>query len=118
MLATVCHHLGDSWKWAREGANFAAALFYNSIFRVSKWFFFSGTPTHLTTSAPEMSGPSAVSKLQMSRPEMRVLYVTGYAETPIVQKLIEEEAILLQKPVSRVTLLNRVDELLHARAHA
>jgi PAS domain S-box-containing protein len=67
---------------------------------------------------PEMSGPSAVSKLQMSHPEMRVLYVTGYAETPIVQKLIEEEAILLQKPVSRVTLLNRVDELLHARAHA
>jgi hypothetical protein len=46
------------------------------------------------------------------------MYVTGYAEAPIVQKLIEEEAILLQKPVSRVTLLNRVDELLHARTHA
>src|SRR5262249_40357465 len=45
MLATVYHHLGDSWKWAREGANFAAVLFYNSIFRVSKWFFFSQIPT-------------------------------------------------------------------------
>jgi hypothetical protein len=51
MLGIVDHHLGDSWKWAREGANFAAALFYNSIFRVSKWFFFSRAPTHLKTCA-------------------------------------------------------------------
>jgi hypothetical protein len=51
MLGTVYHHLGDSWKWAREGANSAAALFYNSIFRVSKWFFFSGASTHLKACA-------------------------------------------------------------------
>src|SRR5262249_14184763 len=30
---------------------FAAKLFYNSIFRVSKWFFFLHTPAHLKTFA-------------------------------------------------------------------
>src|SRR5262249_17488220 len=30
---------------------FAAKLFYNSIFRVSKWFFFLHTPAHLKTCA-------------------------------------------------------------------
>src|SRR5579862_6184660 len=66
---------------------------------------------------PEMSGPLAVSKLQLSHPEVQVLYVSGYAETPIVQKLIAEGAVLLQKPLSRMTLLTKVDELLHSRAN-
>ncbi len=65
---------------------------------------------------PEMSGPAAVSKLRLSHPEVRVLYVSGYAETPIVQELIAEGAVLLQKPLSRMTLLTKVDELLHSRA--
>ena len=38
-------------EMAREAANFAASLFYNSIFRVSKWFFFSQIPTCLKTCA-------------------------------------------------------------------
>jgi hypothetical protein len=38
MLRADCNHLGDLWKWAREAANFAAFLFYNSISGVSKWF--------------------------------------------------------------------------------
>jgi len=32
--------LGDLWKWARAAANFAAFLLYNSISRVSRWFFY------------------------------------------------------------------------------
>ena len=66
---------------------------------------------------PEMSGPLAVSKLRLSHPEVRVLYVSGYAETPIVQELIAEGAVLLQKPLSRMTLLTKVDELLHPTAN-
>jgi len=66
---------------------------------------------------PEMSGPLAVSKLRLSHPEIQVLYVSGYAETPIVQELIAEGAVLLQKPLSRMTLLTKVDELLHSRAN-
>jgi DNA-binding NtrC family response regulator len=66
---------------------------------------------------PEMSGPFAVSKLRLSHPEMQALYVSGYAETPIVQELIAEGALLLQKPLSRMSLLTKVDELLHSRSN-
>jgi len=48
MLVFVLHHLGDSWKSAHEGANFAAILFYDRISRVSKWFFPSVVSTQLT----------------------------------------------------------------------
>jgi CheY-like chemotaxis protein len=65
---------------------------------------------------PEMSGPSAVSKLRELHPETKALFVSGYAEVPVAQQLIEEGATLLQKPVSRIDLLRKVDEMLHARA--
>jgi len=52
---------------------------------------------------PEMSGPLAVSKVRISHPEIQALYVSGYAATPIVQQLIAEGALLLQKPLSRLT---------------
>ena len=66
---------------------------------------------------PEMSGPLVVSRLRSSHPEIQTLYVSGYADTPIVQELIAEGAVLLQKPLSRMTLLTKVDELLHLRAN-
>jgi len=34
-----------------RSVNFAAALFYNSIFRVSKWFFFAQASPCLNTCA-------------------------------------------------------------------
>ena len=64
---------------------------------------------------PGMSGPLAVSKLQTLHPEMRVLYVSGYAEVPVAQQLIAGGAVVLQKPVSRMDLLSRVNEMLHSR---
>ena len=64
---------------------------------------------------PEMSGPSAIAKLRVLHPEMQALYVSGYAEVPVAQQLIAEGAALLQKPVSRMDLLKKVDEMLHGR---
>jgi len=43
------------------------------------------------------------------------LFVSGYAEVPVAQRLIEEGAMLLQKPVSRSDLMRKVDEILHLR---
>jgi len=43
------------------------------------------------------------------------LFVSGYAEVPVAQRLIEEGAMLLQKPVSRSDLMRKVDEILHVR---
>lgn len=64
---------------------------------------------------PEMDGPSAVSKLQKLHPEMQVLFVSGFAEVPVAQQLIAEGAPLLQKPVSRIDLMRKIDEMLHSR---
>ena len=77
-------------------------------------------PIHLVISdvvMPEMSGPMAVSKLRISHPELQALYMSGYAETPVVQELIAEGALLLQKPLTRMTLLTKVDEMLHSSAN-
>ena len=75
-------------------------------------------PIHLMISdviLPDISGPSAVSAVQASHPETKVLFVSGYAEGSLVQKVIEAGAILLEKPVSRSDLLREVDEILHLR---
>jgi two-component system, cell cycle sensor histidine kinase and response regulator CckA len=64
---------------------------------------------------PEMSGPSAIAKVRVLHPEIKALYVSGYAEVPVAQQLIAEGAALLQKPVSRMDLLKKVDEMLHGR---
>jgi PAS domain S-box-containing protein len=76
-------------------------------------------PIHLMVSdviLPDISGPSAVSAVQASHPETKALFVSGYAEGYVVQKVIEAGAILLQKPVSRSNLLREVDEILHLRS--
>lgn len=62
---------------------------------------------------PDMSGPSAVFKLRQFHPEAQVLYVSGYAEVPVAQQLVSEGVLVLQKPVLRIDLLEKVDELLH-----
>jgi PAS domain S-box-containing protein len=75
-------------------------------------------PIHLILSdllLPDMRGPSAVAMVQALHPETKVLFVSGYAEVPVTQKLIEEGAMLLQKPVSRNDLMRKVDEILHPR---
>jgi len=64
---------------------------------------------------PEMSGPLTVEKLQALHPETQVLYVSGYAEVPVAQQLIADGATLLQKPISRMDLLKKVDAILHSR---
>ncbi len=64
---------------------------------------------------PGVSGPSAAASLKESHPETQVLYVSGYAEVPVAQKLVAEGAVLLQKPVSRMDLLKKVHEVLHLR---
>ncbi len=63
---------------------------------------------------PEMSGPLAVKKLQALHPEMKALYVSGYTEVPVAQQIIAEGLTVMSKPVPRIDLLNKVDEMLHA----
>jgi len=62
---------------------------------------------------PDISGPSVAAKVRRIHPETQVLYISGYTEAPVAQQLIDEGAILMQKPISRKDLLRKVDEMIH-----
>ena len=55
---------------------------------------------------PEMGGPELAERLAAVRPELAVLYVSGYTETPGI--------VFLQKPITPEVLLRRVREVLDA----
>ena len=67
---------------------------------------------------PDMNGPAIVVKIQALHPEAKVLYVSGYTQVPLAQRLIAEGAVLLPKPFLRKDLLKRVDETLHPQLPA
>lgn len=73
-------------------------------------------PIHLMVSdvvLPDISGPSAVARVQALHPETKVLFVSGYAEVAVAQTLVADGANLVLKPVSRSELMRKVDEILH-----
>jgi PAS domain S-box-containing protein len=73
-------------------------------------------PIHLLISdvvMPEMNGPELSIRLQRFRPEMKVLYMSGYTDSTIVQQRMAEEARnFIQKPFVPDALVRRVREIL------
>jgi FixJ family two-component response regulator len=62
---------------------------------------------------PGMSGPQLASQLSASRPEMKVLYVSGYtADTIVRHGVLEPDLAFLEKPFSPRTLARKVAEVL------
>jgi FixJ family two-component response regulator len=62
---------------------------------------------------PGMSGAQLASRLSASRPEMKVLYVSGYTDDTIVRHgVLERGLAFLQKPFSPKTLARKVGEVL------
>jgi PAS domain S-box-containing protein len=62
---------------------------------------------------PEMSGKQLVERLQPLRPEMKVLYMSGYTANAIVHRgVLEPDTHLLQKPFAPEMLARKVRELL------
>jgi signal transduction histidine kinase len=76
-------------------------------------------PIHLLLSdvvMPGMSGRVLVQQMTAIRPELRVLYMSGYTGNFLSRdERFDAEAILLQKPFSRTTLLLKVREALGLR---
>jgi FixJ family two-component response regulator len=55
-------------------------------------------------------------RLRASRPETKVLYVSGYADHSIVQHMVLEPGLaFLQKPFSSKSLARKVTEVLAAK---
>jgi two-component system cell cycle sensor histidine kinase/response regulator CckA len=63
--------------------------------------------------APGMSGPMLADKLCALQPDLKVLYISGYDNTQVVQKYVVEKGhALLAKPFTMEELQTKVKELL------
>ncbi len=65
---------------------------------------------------PEMSGRELSDRLAKIRPEMKVLYMSGYTDDAIVhQGVLDEGTNFMQKPFSADALAHKVRDVLHDR---
>ena len=68
--------------------------------------------------APGMSGPMLADKLSAMQPDLKVLYISGYDNTHVVQKYVVEKGhALLSKPFTMQELQNKVSEMLQPAAN-
>jgi PAS domain S-box-containing protein len=66
---------------------------------------------------PELSGPKLVEWLKPYQPQMRVLYISGYADNEVVQRGLQQGSIeFLQKPFTLPKLLAKVRQVLDGPA--
>lgn len=64
---------------------------------------------------PGMSGPNVASQLAQVRPELKVLYVSGYTDHPLITEgQLPDRTMWLQKPFTREELLSKVRSALKA----
>ena len=64
---------------------------------------------------PQMSGPELAKRLARSRPDMRVLCMSGYTDDSIVRHgVLEARVAFLQKPITPESLTAKVREVLEA----
>jgi signal transduction histidine kinase len=61
---------------------------------------------------PRMRGPELAKKMKRLKPELKVVYVSGYLEPDGTDCDFLEEALFLNKPFSREMLVNQIDEAL------
>jgi|SRR5579883_346279 len=67
--------------------------------------------------APGMSGPMLADKLTELQPNLKVLYISGYDNTHVVQKYVVEKGhALLTKPFTVEEMKAKVQEMLAATA--
>src|SRR5215203_5768558 len=65
---------------------------------------------------PELSGYDLAQRVLELRPQIKILFMTGYVEGEIVQRSISElGAAFLDKPFLPGTLLSRVQEAIESR---
>ncbi len=67
---------------------------------------------------PGMSGRELAERLIVQRPEMRILFTSGYTDDAVVIRgVLKEDIVFLQKPFTALALAHKVRESLEG-AHA
>lgn len=76
-------------------------------------------PIHLLISdvvMPKMSGPALAEQLSAERPQIKTLFVSGYAESTVLQHgKIDVTARFLQKPFGLKAIAQKVRDVLDER---
>jgi two-component system, cell cycle sensor histidine kinase and response regulator CckA len=79
-------------------------------------------PIHLLLTdvvMPEMSGPELVSRLAPLRPQMKIVYMSGYtADAMDHQGMLDDGIEFLAKPIGMDTLVRKLREVLDGRGRA
>lgn len=77
-------------------------------------------PIHLLLTdvvMPIMNGRELAEHLESSRPQMKVIYMSGYTDNAIVhQAVLDERIVFLQKPISKQALAARIRSVLDPAA--
>jgi two-component system, cell cycle sensor histidine kinase and response regulator CckA len=69
--------------------------------------------------APGMSGPMIADEIAALKPDIKVLFMSGYDGTQVVQRyVVEKNYSLLIKPFTMEQLENKVSEVLHESGKA
>jgi two-component system cell cycle sensor histidine kinase/response regulator CckA len=69
--------------------------------------------------APGMSGPMLADKLCALQPNLKVLYISGYDNTHVVQKYVVERGhVLLAKPFTVAELQEKIKQMLATQVAA
>lgn len=82
---------------------------------------FDGTIHLLVTDVimPHMNGHELAGKLSRIRPDMKVLYVSGYSDTDLGEHgILDSRFELLQKPFTPQTLARKVRDVIHEGTYA
>jgi len=61
---------------------------------------------------PGMSGPQLTDRLLVRRPDIKVLYLSGYADAAVRNGVLQPDAAFLQKPFTPTALAQKVREVL------
>ncbi|OQW35396.1 MAG: hypothetical protein A4E19_01085 [Nitrospira sp. SG-bin1] len=76
-------------------------------------------PIHLLltdVAMPQMSGPEVAEKLTVARPEIKVLYMSGYPDHPVFEQGgVKRDTAFLQKPFTPNLLTQKVREVLDGK---